>query len=240
MRNTVQLRDVWAPACKLRPFHLFHFWNGVRVTIDGRCAEAYQALNAILRAWNYAPKEGQTWGYNCRKITGGSGYSLHAYGIAVDINSLANPYGARLVTDMPPGMVAQIKAVRTKGGHRVFGWGGDYGRNKDAMHFEVVASPAELATGIEPAATVAATVTPTPQQEDDDLTDPERQMLADLHAWMSGPGKAIPGRLEAIETTTAHLQEQLAHVQGPALGEARRNIRRVGKAVNAEGIEGTA
>jgi hypothetical protein len=149
MRNTAQLRQVWHPACQRHGPLTFTFWNGVRVGIDGRITEALTALDQCLKAWNYRPKQDETWGYNCRRITGGSGYSLHAYGIAVDINSRSNPYGPRLITDMPGPMVTAIKGIKTKGGHRVWGWGGDYSRNKDAMHYEVVASPAELRTGID-------------------------------------------------------------------------------------------
>jgi hypothetical protein len=179
MRTTAQLREVWHPPCQRQGPLAFTFWNGVRVGIDGRIIEALKALDTCLKRWNYRPKEGQTWGYNCRRITGGTGYSLHAYGIAVDINSLANPYGPTLKTDMPPAMVAAIKSIKTKGGHRVWAWGGDYSRNKDAMHYEVVASPAELAQGIDwrtiagtspaPAVQTQTVTPPTPLPQEDDM-----------------------------------------------------------------------
>lgn len=101
---------------------------------------------------------------NCRRITGGSGYSLHAFdpgerfvfwtgvtvtmAVATDVNSLSNPYGRRLVTDMPKPMIDAILAIRTIGGLQVWRWGGYYSNNKDAMHFELIVSPAELARGI--------------------------------------------------------------------------------------------
>jgi len=147
--STSQLRNAWAPACKPKG----------RVLID-----AFAALDAVLKRHGYAPRRGDTGAYNCRKITGGSGYSLHAYGpgdrftfwngvaistaLAVDINWQSNPYGKRLVTDMPAGMVAEIKAIRTGNGKQVWRWGGDYSGNKDAMHFEIVCTPADLATGV--------------------------------------------------------------------------------------------
>lgn len=148
MLSTSQLRVAWSPACKLRPSYRFTFWNGVPVTVDGRLKDALTELDKILKRWGYRPKSGQTWGYNCRRITGGTGYSLHAYGISVDINSLANPYGKRLITDMPRQMVEEILALRTNSGKQVWGWGGNYRTNKDAMHFEIVCTPADLATGI--------------------------------------------------------------------------------------------
>ena len=147
MRTTQQLRDAWSPPCKIRRT-TFKFWTGVAVTVDERILDALKALDAIMRRYKYGPKDGQTWGYNCRRITGGQGHSLHSYGIAIDVNSLANPYGHTLKTDMPRQMVAEIKSIRTRNGLPVWRWGGDYGGNKDAMHFEIVASPAELVVGI--------------------------------------------------------------------------------------------
>lgn len=150
MRTTEQLRRAWTPACRLNPSVRFAFWTGVAVLVDGRIVPALAALDDILLEYRYGPLAGQTWGYNCRKITGGVGYSLHAYGIAVDVNSLANPYGPRLVTDMPPAMIEAIEGIRTAKGLPVWRWGGRYSGNKDAMHFEIVASPAELAAGLAP------------------------------------------------------------------------------------------
>lgn len=149
MRTTQQLREVWGPPCSQR-YGSFRFWNGTEVyKVEPRCLEAWRALDWIFRAWNYQPREGESWGGNCRRITGGSGYSLHAYWIAGDVNSRSNPYGPRLVTDRPRDMVEAILAVRTHSGQQVWGWGGNYRRNKDAMHDEVVASPDELASGID-------------------------------------------------------------------------------------------
>jgi hypothetical protein len=121
--------------------------------------------------------------YNCRPITGGTKYSLHAYGIALDINWQANPYGKKLITDMPPDMRAAIKAIRTTGGHQVWRWGGDYSGNKDAMHFEVVASPGELASGIDPSTIPGSTPAPSPLPEDDDMPRPIVYVKPDDKRW---------------------------------------------------------
>jgi hypothetical protein len=96
-------------------------------------------------------RQGDTGAYNCRVITGGRGHSLHAFGIAVDVNWNTNPYRADnvLVTDMPRVMVDNVLRIRTMNGARVFRWGGDYTTSKDAMHFEIVCTPDELATGID-------------------------------------------------------------------------------------------
>jgi len=142
---------------------------------------AYKALDDVLRKWKYRPEPGHTGSYNCRKITGGTNYSLHAYldgtlftfwsgvrismALAVDINWQRNPYGPKLITDMPRGMVDEICAIRTAGGVPVWGWGGYYSGNKDAMHFELLCTPAELSAGIRKPKPIDI-ITP-PVQEDD-------------------------------------------------------------------------
>lgn len=156
--STAQLRAWWAPACKFAGVTLSLHGTG-RVHVDRRCADAVRALNACLVRWDYRTRKGDTGAFSCRPITGGDDWSLHAYGIALDLNWLSNPYGRKLVTDMPAGMVGAILAIKTKAGLQVFRWGGHYSKNKDGMHFEVVLSPAQLAAGIDwrtvPTATVA-------------------------------------------------------------------------------------
>lgn len=141
------MREAWGSPCTPR-LGKFVFWTGIPISIDERYRQAYVALDAILKAWNYVVRS-DTWGYNCRKITGGTGYSLHAWALPPDVNSITNPYGPRLVTDMPRDMVEAILAVRTMGGQQVWGWGGNYRGNKDAMHFDPQAFPSEIAQGID-------------------------------------------------------------------------------------------
>ncbi len=158
--GTAALRKAWAPACTPKSTEFL---------------AAYAALDACLKAAGYRPRAQDTGAYNCRRITAGAGHSLHAFGpaarfsfwsgvriataLAVDINWRTNPYGRRLVTDMPAPMVQAIKRIRTRSGKQVWGWGGDYRMVKDAMHWEIVCSPADLATGIDPA-TVPGPSTP--------------------------------------------------------------------------------
>ena len=148
MRSTAELRILWAPACT-PPFARYTLHGGGVVTVDVLVVDAVKALNAVLIDWDYRTRRADTGAFNCRQITGGTNYSLHAYGIAVDLNWSTNPYGHHLITDMPIGMIEAIEGIRTAGGVQVWRWGGRYSNNKDAMHFEVVASPAELARGIQ-------------------------------------------------------------------------------------------
>lgn len=86
--------------------------------------------------------------YNCRKIANTNVWSLHSYGIALDLNPSRNPRGLPLETDIPPSLYEWAEAcVTAKTAARVFEWGGRWG-NPDPMHFEVNASPNQLAEGI--------------------------------------------------------------------------------------------
>lgn len=154
------MRAAWAPACSPDLVRVT-LWTGVRITVRAGTEAAWAALDAVMKRHGYRPRKGVTGAYNCRPITGGSNYSLHAYGIAADVNWDTNPYGPVLVTDMPPAMVAEIEAIRTVSGATVFRWGGRYAGNKDAMHYEIVCTPAELATGIRGIAPPVAPAPPT-------------------------------------------------------------------------------
>jgi len=122
--------------------------TGARVTVDSRAAPYFRRMHDIMYLHNWDPPQATTAAYNCRAITGGTGYSLHAYGIAGDYDWDRNPYGATLITNMPQRMVDEILAIRTNNGDLVFRWGGYYSGNKDAMHYEIIAAPSTLTSGL--------------------------------------------------------------------------------------------
>ena len=161
--GTSALRAAWSPPCGPATSRVrIDLYGSGSITVRRECEAAFRALNDCLRRHNYRTRKADTGAYNCRRITGGTGYSLHAYGIAADINWQTNPYGPRLVTDMPKAMRDDIKALRTNNGKQVFGWGGDYRTNHDAMHWEVVCTPADIATGIAGSAPAAPAPAPRP------------------------------------------------------------------------------
>lgn len=172
--STASQRRAWAPACTEQSMAPVVMYGGLRVWVDHRCVVAFQLLSAWFEAYKYPadPDDpGGPGGYNCRPITGGDGPSLHAYGIAVDINPSRNPYTRRrLITDMPAAMTASIAAMRTVSGHQVFRWGGDWDTDGvtgdqtvwDAMHFEIACTPEQLAVGIDPS-TMPGKETPMPE-----------------------------------------------------------------------------
>lgn len=141
MASTSQMRAAWAPPCDSGGMTTIDFGNaGARVTVDKLTVPIWRAVEAIFARYRYTIRRADTGAYNCRQITGGSGYSLHAYGIAVDINWQSNPYSSRLITDMPAGAIREIEALNVNG-QPVLRWGGRYSGMRDSMHFEVIVAP---------------------------------------------------------------------------------------------------
>ena len=85
--------------------------------------------------------------YNCRTVTGGTAFSEHAYGAALDINPVQNPYvrGTTVLpeagrayldrSDVRPGMVVAGDVVVRAFAAAGWGWGGDFSSFKDYQHF---------------------------------------------------------------------------------------------------------
>lgn len=86
-----------------------------------------------------------TSAFNCRAASGGSGWSMHAYGQAVDINPVENPYVHAGRVDPPNGRAYATRSPARKGmvnrgvvgDFRVhhWGWGGYFTNTKDWQHF---------------------------------------------------------------------------------------------------------
>lgn len=88
-----------------------------------------------------------TSAFNCRPVTGGTGWSEHSYGRAIDINPVQNPY-VRGTTILPPsGRTWADRSLRVPGmihpGDRTvqafaahgWYWGGTWTSLKDYQHF---------------------------------------------------------------------------------------------------------
>jgi hypothetical protein len=120
--------------------------------------------------------DNNTSAFNARKVTGGNSPSLHAYGLAIDINPIQNPYvkrsGARLTFNPPagieyanrfndrpgkkprPGLAESIIDVFADEGF--FIWGGYWDDPIDYQHFQVGRDLAERLAGLAPAQAQAA------------------------------------------------------------------------------------
>jgi hypothetical protein len=88
-----------------------------------------------------------TSGFNCRRVTGGTSWSEHAYGRAIDINPVQNPYvrGSTVLppagrdhldrTASTPGLIRSGDAVTTAFASIGWYWGGNWTTLKDYQHF---------------------------------------------------------------------------------------------------------
>lgn len=112
--------------------------GGVRLLVRAEIVELVSILLEQTVGRGYQLHSGQCWGYANRAIAGTNRPSNHSWGLAIDLNSTTNPMGPTLVTDMPAWMVG----MWTECGFR---WGGAYQGRKDAMHFEYMGSPSDVA-----------------------------------------------------------------------------------------------
>lgn len=145
MLSQSQLRSVWSPRCS-GPWGTVSLHGKGKVTVRAAAVEATKALNNCLVAWNYQTRYADTGAYVCRTTATGA-ISLHAYGIAIDINWLLNPYGGSR-HHIPTALATAICRIRTNNGAQVWNWGGFWDGTRDWMHFEIVCSPRDLASGI--------------------------------------------------------------------------------------------
>ena len=170
-------RSTWREKCPVTPDELAYltmtFWGfdrerhtgemivhaSVAEQITGAFKQIYRARFPIeemrvttlkeQRAWNRAPTgdTNLTSSFECREATGGSDWSEHAYGLALDINPFHNPYllgdivGPELAgayTDREwkrPGMIFEGDAITRAFDAIGWQWGGRWNSLKDWMHF---------------------------------------------------------------------------------------------------------
>jgi hypothetical protein len=107
-----------------------------------------QAMLPLAVNAPWAPDESvATMAYNCRKMTSGSSYSRHSYGIAIDVNPWQNPYishgtvvpatssAYKVRSTYRLGVVHATGRVVRAFAHEGFKWGGNWHSLKDYMHF---------------------------------------------------------------------------------------------------------
>ena len=91
-----------------------------------------------------------TSGFNCREVASRPGHwSLHAFGLAIDVNPLLNPYVHGGVVEPPegapfadrsqevPGMIEAGDVVVRAFAAIGWGWGGDFAGGPDYQHFSL-------------------------------------------------------------------------------------------------------
>ena len=152
--------------------------TGVKLKMRRELVPALDALDAVMEHHGYRPRSGECYGHWYRTIRGGSKVSTHGLGVGIDFNAPANGMVRRhggtkyrgpkvgkaaadhlrrhgwpdgTVTDMPAAMVADIMALQTVDGVPLWrSLGLMTGPTADAMHFQICATPEQLARGIDP------------------------------------------------------------------------------------------
>jgi len=111
-----------------------------------RLIDEYRGDDVLSMAAN------NTSGYNCRRVAGTDRWSNHAYGRAIDINPVQNPYvvgssvappkGRRFASidrgagaSVPRGAVRSDDVVVSAFADIGWEWGGDWVNSKDYQHF---------------------------------------------------------------------------------------------------------
>jgi hypothetical protein len=171
---SVLARSTWTSACPVKATDLryvtvsFRGFDGLAHTgellVNARAADGLVKVFGKLFAAGYpiermrvtsatelnAPPTGDdntTAVFACRPVRGHTGWSQHAYGLAVDVNPFQNPYHKGNVVlpelatsyldrgNVRPGMIRAHGPVLTAFATIGWKWGGDYHSLKDFMHF---------------------------------------------------------------------------------------------------------
>lgn len=172
--RAVIARSSWRPGCPVEPDELawlrLTFWGfdqrrhtgellvntDVARDLESVFARLYAArfpleeVTIVTRRELDAPPTGDgnpTTAYACRPTTGGTEFSQHAYGLAVDVNSFQNPYvsGDLVLPELAsayrdrgrkrPGMIEANDPVVRAFASIGWEWGGAWTSLKDYQHF---------------------------------------------------------------------------------------------------------
>jgi D-alanyl-D-alanine carboxypeptidase len=195
--RTQALRDAWAAYARRSDLMIGVDVLGHRPQVNPRIVEAVRALAQALDTTGY--RADRVGGFSDRFIKGTPRLSLHAYGIAIDIDAGHNPHrrgrtgparwssaatqqdrradvsAGRADTSFTPEQIAAVRAIRTVDGIPVFFWAGSWAKSPDAMHFQIDVTPAELARGLATSARVEVHET---DEETDEPEDEEQENFA--------------------------------------------------------------
>jgi len=214
MASSSQLRAWWT-ADKCKPARLTRVpLLGYTRPVAGRSVEAWDAWSRVLEAKGYDAVSVGT--FNCRLIGGSTRYSLHSYGIAVDVDpyALGNPFRVPTgpvwdITKFTRVQVEAVEAIRSNNGAVVWQWGGRW-RKADTMHWQINCQPADLATGID-WSTVDATQPPPSVDEEDTMP---------LLPVQYGHGYTNPPDDSGFTDSTKYKADDVEHIQLLAGAEA--------------------
>lgn len=116
--------------CRTSNLETQYFTNGFTLRVHYRLQANLRHLGEHITVSNKSAAVKQAGSYSCRKMTGSTKWSTHAWGIAVDINWTDNPYGQGYWRGDP-------YIPETFENHRWY-WGLNFRSAKDPMHFQYV------------------------------------------------------------------------------------------------------
>lgn len=156
---------------RMKRLLMFGRWN---TPVNPETVDAWRAFERALTGAGYMPH--RAWVFNPRDVAKTNTPSLHAYGLAIDIDhrepkcnvNRPTPNGRKVRfserptkeercrdvrsgaadTSFTPAQVAAVEAIRTVDGYQVFTWGGRWTTTKDTMHFQINVTPEELRRGL--------------------------------------------------------------------------------------------
>lgn len=145
MTSTSTLRTWWGPwECNQAKFRNVAFpgqgrtWN---LPVADASVPVWTAVVQVMESTPYLFRESAGGTYNCRPIGSSGNMSLHAYGIALDLNPKANPQKRPLTHDYPQSFIDRMEGIRASG-KTALTWGGRWtSSTPDAMHWQIDCHP---------------------------------------------------------------------------------------------------
>jgi peptidoglycan hydrolase-like protein with peptidoglycan-binding domain len=169
--TTTSLRNMWADWLCHKGSGRFadpkFFGKGIG-GVPVVAVDAFRALETALTSSGYKPSS--SWAYNCRNIGGTDRYSLHSYGIAIDIDPSVNPFstGDPYSGRIKANHVEAVLAIKNKEGQSVWSWGGNW-KKRDRMHFQLDQDPNNV--DVDWSTVPGATTTTILEEKDAGLTE---------------------------------------------------------------------
>lgn len=144
--SSASLRTLWATwMCqKGGDWKRFTFYGEGCGSVPSAAHDAFVALESALKSTGFAPTT-RSGTYNCRKIKDSDSYSLHSYGIAIDVDWDKNPHeaGDPYSGTIKKPQVNAVLAIKNTNGRSVFSWGGSW-KTPDRMHFQLDVGPGDV------------------------------------------------------------------------------------------------
>lgn len=183
--------------------------------VADKSAPIWRAASEVMTFHAYLFRESAGGTYNCRPP------SLHAYGLALDLNPSKNPMQWPVVTDMPRPFVDAMLSIRANG-KQALTWGGDWPQSNppDPMHFQVDVAPADVTnvTWPKPPPTVEENMLPL---EPTSATEDIRSLQNRLNL-AYGSGLSLDGSWGA--STSAAVKANLGSLTGDPVAAAGNRV----------------